>query len=143
MCKFHNFTITQKNRDVLRNEIFFKKAHEWSPENRNFVKKMLPTIQLRSYYQEDLPYCSLPAFPWRSKCRKKSDLTRRAPYLVCIHLLNTCKYCDNTRKYCGNTDEYWANTWKMWSPASAIFTSIVTILESFEAILTRFSVSIN
>ena len=26
--------------------------------------------------------------------------------LGCIHLLNTCKYCDNTRKYCGNTHEY-------------------------------------
>ena len=31
----------------------------------------------------------------------------------------------------------------MWSPASAIFTSIVTILVSFEAILKRFSVTIN
>ena len=56
----------------------------------------------------------------------------------CIHLLNTCKYCDNTRKNCGNTHEYWANTWKMWSPASAIFTSIVTILVSFEAYLMYF-----
>ena len=26
--------------------------------------------------------------------------------LGCIHLLNTCKYCDNTGKYCGNTHEY-------------------------------------
>ena len=61
----------------------------------------------------------------------------------CIHLLNTCKYCDKTRKYCGNTHGYWANTWKMWSPASAIFASIVTILVSFEAILKRFTVKIN
>ena len=58
----------------------------------------------------------------------------------CIHLLNTCKYCDKTCKYCGNTHEYWANTWKIWSPASAIFASSVTILVSFEAILKRFSV---
>ena len=31
----------------------------------------------------------------------------------------------------------------MWSPASAIFTSIVTILVDFEAILKRFTVTIN
>ena len=31
----------------------------------------------------------------------------------------------------------------MWSPASAIFASIVTILVSFEAILKRYTVSIN
>ena len=31
----------------------------------------------------------------------------------------------------------------MWSPASAIFGSIVTIFVSFEAILKRFSVTIN
>ena len=59
-------------------------------------------------------------------------------HLGCIHLLNTCKYCDNTRQYCGNTHEYWPNTWKMCSPASAKFTSIVTILVSYEAILMDF-----
>ena len=56
-------------------------------------------------------------------------------YLGCIHLLNTCKYCDNTRKYCGNTYKYVLCQYlKMCSPASVILVSIVIILVSFEAI---------
>ena len=45
--------------------------------------------------------------------------------LGCIHLLNTCKYCNNTHKYCGHTHEYWANTWKMCSPAKLLQNSQV------------------
>ena len=72
------------------------------------------------------------------ECQKSNCIIYR-----CIHLLNTCEYCDNSCKYCGNTHEYWANTWKMFSPASAIFASIVTILVIFEAMLWKFSVRIN
>ena len=37
-----------------------------------------------------------------AKCKSKSGFS----YQGCIHLLNTCKYCDNTRKYCDNTQQY-------------------------------------
>ena len=55
----------------------------------------------------------------------------------CIHLLNTCKYCDNTCKYCGNTNEYWPKYLKN------VFTCKCNICEychntCFEAILMYF-----
>ena len=72
--------------------------------------------------------CNLQLTSEKEKCLHPHCLN-----LGCIHLLNTCEYCDNTRKYCGNTYKYWPNTWKMCSPTRAIFSSIVTILVSFEA----------
>ena len=60
----------------------------------------------------------------------------------CIHLLNTCKYCDNTRRAFWWYLQVLCQYLKMWSPASIIFASIVTILVSFEAFLKRILVII-